>query len=117
MLFIDYHDDAKGFNKALILQIMALVFQNKNMTKEKKLFDTFSVTVFDLICYPSLYYPTLTDRYYVPAKGDAKVPSNPFILDFSKDLPILGKAQPFKEDPEVRRKAVCKSLYINREIY
>jgi hypothetical protein len=117
MLFIDHHETAKGFNKPIILQTIALVFQNKNITKEKKLFDVIPITVFDLICYPSLYNPTLTDRYYVPAIGDLKVPSNPFILDFSKDLPLLGKAKSFKEDPEVRRRAISKQLYLNREIY
>ena len=75
--------------------------------------------VFDFISYPSIYCPILTLRYYTP--NDSKHPQNPsmnpFLIDFLRELEIMGRAKTFKDDHEVRRKAVCKSLYLNRETY
>lgn len=60
MLYVNYHDDLKGFNKAAILQLMTLVFQNKQISKGKNMSDVLPLLIFELICYPSLYNQNLT---------------------------------------------------------
>lgn len=116
MLFIDFHEEIKNFNKKAIINTLVVVFQNKHLEKDQKVFDTLPFATLDLLLYPSLYNPFLTARY-LDTDPQQPLPSNPFLIDFTKDLNILGKAKQFQKDPEVKRKAICKTLYLNRKCY